>query len=531
MPGGADAQARSDAAWRPAGNPWLIALTVTLVAFMEVLDTTIVNVALPHIAGSMSASNDDATWTLTSYLVANGIVLPISGFFSRLFGRKRYFLISIGMFAVCSFFCGISTNLGMLIVARLAQGFFGGGLQPNQQAIILDTFEPSKRGIAFSITSIATIVAPVIGPTLGGYITDNYSWRWIFFINIPIGVFTFFAVTALVEDPPWITRNVGNVKADWIGLFLIGLGFGSLQIFMDRGEDDDWFGSAFIRLFFSLAVFGLSAAAVWLWNAENPVVRLKVLKDRNFAAGCVAIFALGFMLYSSAVVIPQFAQNVLGYTALLAGLVLSPGGLVILFLIPIVSRLLPLVQTRALIAFGIFALGCSLLYSHNLTPTMTFEHLTLIRATQTVGLAFLFVPISAIAYSTLPKTLSNDATSLYTMFRNVAGSIGIASATALLETRTQTHSAYLSSHLTVFRPAYVQTMAQIRAEIARLGYAPQAVRGLAMGLMHRNLQQQASILAYQDVFLMSAIVAFCVLPVCLLFQPTKAGGRAGPPAH
>jgi DHA2 family multidrug resistance protein len=526
----APAKVPADDTWRPSANPWAIALTVTLVAFMEVLDTTIVNVALPHIAGSLSASNDDATWALTSYLVANGIVLPMSGFFSRLLGRKRYFLICIGMFTVCSLLCGVATSLPMLIVSRLAQGFFGGGLQPNQQAIILDTFEPSRRGTAFSVTALATIVAPIVGPTLGGWITDNYSWRWVFFINVPVGLFAFFAVSALVEDPPWIKRGVGKVAADWVGLSLITIGFGCLQVFMDRGEDDDWFGSSFITAMFIIAAVGLTTAVVWLSYAKNPVVNLRVLRDRNFAAGCISVFSLGFMLYSSAVVIPQFAQSVLGYTATLAGLILSPGAVVIVVFIPIVSRLLPLVQTRYLVMTGFFTLGCALLYSHRLTPTTDFETLAFIRAAQTVGIAFLFVPISSIAYSTLPKRLSGDATSLFTMFRNVAGSIGISAATAIVEQRRQVHLAYLSRHLSPFSAPYQQLLHAIGGELRTLGYAATAVPRLALGLVNVDLTNEASLLAYMDVFEFSAVVAFCVVPFCFLFRPTKAGG-APPPMH
>jgi DHA2 family multidrug resistance protein len=521
----------ADDNWRPAANPWAIALTVTLVAFMEVLDTTIVNVALPHIAGTLSASTDDATWALTSYLVANGIVLPMSGFFSRVLGRKRYFLICIGMFTVCSLLCGLADSLPMLIVSRLAQGFFGGGLQPNQQAIILDTFEPSRRGAAFSVTALATIVAPVIGPTLGGWITDNFTWRWVFLINIPVGIFTFFAVSALIEDPPWIKRNVGRVKADWIGLSLITIGFGCLQVFMDRGEDDDWFGSSFITLMFLVGLLGLACAAVWLWYAKNPVVNLHVLADRNFAAGCITICALGFMLYSSAVVIPQFAQGVLGYTATLAGLILSPGGLMIIVLIPIVSRLLRVVQGRYLVMTGFLILGCALLYSHRLTPTIDFKTLAIIRASQTAGLAFLFVPISSIAYSTLPKRLSGDATSLFTMFRNVSGSIGISAATATVMQRSQVHRSYLAAHLSPFSSAYQQTLQQIETELHNLGYAATATRGLALGIMNRTLGEQASLLAYMDVFQLSAVIAFCIVPLCFLFRPGKVGGAGAAAVH
>src|SRR6185437_9996072 len=378
-----------DASWRPRGNPWLIAVVVTLAAFMEVLDTTIVNVSLPHIAGTVGASYDEATWTLTSYLIANGIVLPISGWLGRLIGRKRYFLICIAMFTACSFLCGMASSLGEMIIFRLMQGFFGGGLQPNQQSIILDTFEPSQRGRAFSIVAVAVIVAPIIGPTLGGWITDNYSWRWIFLINVPVGVFTFFAVARLVEDPPWVVREhkQGDKRVDYIGLGLIALGLGCLEVMLDRGEDRDWFGSPSIVMFGFLAFAGITGAIGWLLYPDKPVVNLRVYADRNFAVGSLVIFAIGAILYSSAVLIPQLAQQHFGYTALLAGLLLSPGALLVVLLIPIVAKvLLPHVQTRYIIAFGFFSLGCALLYAHRLTPDADFMTLAIIRAAQTFGL-------------------------------------------------------------------------------------------------------------------------------------------------
>ena len=318
--------------WKPSHNRWAIAVVVTFAAFMEILDTTIVNVALPHIAGGLSTSFDEATWTLTSYLVANGIVLTISGWLSTVFGRKRYFLICLGMFTVCSFFCGTATSLTQLVIFRLAQGFFGGGLQPTQQAIILDTFPPEKRAAAFGVTAIATIVAPVLGPTLGGYLTDTFNWRWVFLINIPIGVAAVFFVSVLVEDPPWLAKRSGHI--DFIGLSLITLGLGCFQIMLDRGENEDWFGSHFIQMMACLAAVGILGAIGWLLIAKKPVVNLDVFKDKNFATGCVLIGATGGILYAGAVVIPQFAQTVIGYTATWAGLILSPGGLVVILLIP-----------------------------------------------------------------------------------------------------------------------------------------------------------------------------------------------------
>jgi DHA2 family multidrug resistance protein len=519
--------ADTHASWKPRANPWLIALVVTLAAFMEILDTTIVNVALPHIAGSMSASNDEATWTLTSYLVANGIVLPISGWLGNVFGRKRYFLICLAMFTVCSFLCGIAASLGQLILFRLLQGFFGGGLQPNQQSIILDTFPPDQRTRAFSLTAVATVVAPVLGPTLGGLITDNISWRWVFLVNIPVGLIATLAVAALVEDPPWARK--GETSVDYVGLGLIALGLGCLQIVMDRGEDDDWLGSPFIRVFLVLSVIGLVGAVVWLLYARKPVVDLRVLKDRNFAVGSLMMFCMAAILYSSAVVIPQLAQVVLGYTATLAGYILSPGAVIVLFFIPVVGRLMPLVQTRFLVAFGFLCLGIALVYSHYLTPDVDFTTLASMRIAQTVGLAFLFVPISTIAYATLPREKNGDAAALFTMFRNVAGSIGISAATALVTERTQVRTAHLVPHLTPFDQPYLDLVQRNQDALISLGRSPAQAASTAVGMVYHTLRDQAQILAYSDVFMMCAIMAFAVLPFAFLFTGAKAGGAR--PAH
>jgi DHA2 family multidrug resistance protein len=521
----------ASSAWKPKANPWLIAVVVTVAAFMEVLDTTIVNVSLPHIAGSLSSSYDDATWALTSYLVANGIVLTISGWLSDLLGRKRYFLICIGMFTVCSFLCGTSTSLPELIVFRLAQGFFGGGLQPNQQSIILDTFEPAQRGKAMSVVAIATIVAPILGPTLGGYITDNFSWRWIFFINIPVGALGIFGVASLVEDPPWVKERRSR-GIDFIGISLITMGLGCLQVALDRGEDEDWLGSPFIRVMFLLAFLGIAGAIAWLLTAKKPVVNLHVMGDKNFALGVMMIAFMAFILYSSAVVIPQFAQQVIGYTATLAGLILSPGGVVIICLIPFVTRVLPKIPTRYLITIGFTIMGFALLYSGRLVPDMTFLHLASLRAAQTVGLAFMFVPISTIAYASLPRELNGDAAALYTMFRNVSGSIGISTATALITQRTQTREAYLSTWMTPLNQPYNTLIQQDRAALLSMGHAAATTESTARGLIYQTFHTQASVLAYSDVFNICAIAAFAIVPFTFLFSNYKPGaGARGPAAH
>jgi len=516
-----------DAAWRPRSSPWLITGAATLAPFMEILDSTIVNVSIPHIAGSLSASYDDATWTLTSYLVANGVVMPVAGWLSRLIGRKRYFMICIGMFTLCSFLCGVAASLPQLVLFRLLQGVFGGGLQPCQQSIVLDTFEPAQRSRGFSVVAFAVIFAPILGPVLGGWITDSYSWRWVFLINVPIGLLALVMVAELVEDPPWVRRDrVRLYDIDAVGLGLIALGLGSLQIMLDRGEDADWFGSPSIRLFGLLAVMGLVGAVCWLLLTEKPIVNLRVLSDRNFAVGVVMIALISALLYSSNLLIPSLAQQWLGYTALLAGLLLSPGALIMVVLIPLVARfLMPNVKTRSLLAFGFFMMGVAAWWAQNLTPQIDFTTLAIFRAVQTVGLAFLFVPNSTLTYSTLPRHLNTDATALYNMFRNIVGSIGVTLATAAIEQRTQTHRAYLSQHLTPLDQPYVDLLARMTHALTDMGHSALGAHSAAMDLLNTTLTKQAAVLAYMDVFQLCAVIAFVAVPVTFLFRPSKAGGR------
>jgi MFS transporter, DHA2 family, multidrug resistance protein len=516
-------------AWKPRANPWLIAVVVTLAAFMEILDTTIVNVALPHIAGSLSISSDDATWALTSYLVANGIVLTISGWLGTVFGRKRYFLICIAMFTVCSLLCGMAQSLSQLIVFRLLQGLFGGGLQPNQQAIVLDSFEPQKRGAAFAITAIATVVAPVLGPVLGGYITDHASWRWIFFINIPVGVFACLAVGALVEDPPWAVKQRRSI--DYIGLGLITLGLGCLQVVMDRGEDEGWFGSPLIVQLAILAGLGLAGAVTWLLTARDPVVDLRVLKDRNFAVSSALIVSMSMLLYGTAVLLPQFAQTTIGYTATWAGLLLAPGGLAVMLLIPPAGRLMKVVQLRYVIAAGFAIMGLGLVYSNTLVPSIDFRTLAAMRCLQTAGLGFLFVPISVMSYYSLPKSFGADAAALFVMFRNVSGSIGISAATALVTERTQARQAHLSTWLTPFNQPFNALVAQNEQALRSLGRAPTTLHHDAVGYTFQTLQHQSAVLAYADVFIYGAVLAAAMIPLAMLLSPAKDSGQHSAPMH
>ena len=524
--GGAEAE---HANWKPAFNPWLIAVSVTLAAFMEILDTTIVNVALPHIAGSLAASNDEATYALTAYLTANGIVLTVSGWLSDTIGRKRYFLICLGMFTVFSFLCGIATTLPQLIIFRAFQGFFGGGLQPNQQAIILDTFPPEKRGAAFGLTAVATIVAPVLGPTLGGWITDTYSWRWIFFVNVPVGIFAVVVNFILVEDPPWekAKQKRKTRGIDYIGLSLISVGLGCMQVMIDKGEDWDWFGSPIIRTLAVLAFLGIGGAIVWLLTAKKPIVNLDIFKDKNFALGCVFIGAMGAILYASSVIIPQFAQTELGYTATISGLILSPGGLVVIVLIPIVGQLMTRIATRYIVMFGFFLMGCALFYSGGLVPSIDFKTLVYMRSAQTAALGFLFVPISQIAYLTLPLRYRSDGAAIFSMFRNVFGSIGISLSSAMVTERTQIDQANLQKFMTPLHPGYNEYLAKAQATITALGNAPSMVETVATGQLYQTYLKQAATLAYANVFMYASVIAFCVVPFCFLITKKTASGGGG----
>jgi DHA2 family multidrug resistance protein len=515
--------------WKPRSNPWLVAVIVTLGAFMEVLDTTIVNVSLPHIAGSLSISSDEATWTLTTYLVANGIVLTISGALSRRLGRKHYFLICIGGFTAASLACGFASEFWQILLFRAAQGFFGGGLQPTQQAIILDHFPPEKRQAAFSISAVAIVIAPILGPVLGGYLTDTYSWHWIFLINVPVGALTFFGVMHFVEDPPHVRKERKTAPPfDYIGVAFVTLALGCLEVGIDRGEDYDWLGSPFIRVMFVISAIGFLFGCTYLYYARHPIVDLRVFKDHNFALGTLQIAFMGFVLYASAVLIPQFSQQQIGYTATWAGLVLAPGAAILVLLIPAVGRLLNYVPTKYVIAFGGATLSAALLYSSFLVPDMDFTQLMILRASQTCGLAFLFVPISTIAYATIPERLNGDAAALFSMARNVVGGIGISVSTALVTDHLQTRQAHLIDNLTPTDQGYVDYLQQMQRALIDTGQTAFQAAQNAPGQVFQILRNQAAVLAYSDVFVITAVMTLIMIPTALLMSGIKGKGGAGP---
>ncbi|MBF0421546.1 MAG: DHA2 family efflux MFS transporter permease subunit [Magnetococcales bacterium] len=508
-------------------HPMLVAVVVSLAAFMEVLDTTITNVSLTHIAGSLAASQNESSWVLTSYLVANGIVLPLSGWLAGVMGRKNFFLLCITCFTVASFACGIATSLPVLIGFRLLQGLAGGGLQPMQQAIIMDSFPPEKRGVAFGITGITMVVAPILGPTLGGYITDHFSWRWIFFMNVPVGLLAVLLVKALVTDPPH-ARAKGLFSIDYIGMGLLALGLGAMQIVLDKGEEDDWFDSHFIILCTIVAAISLIAAFLWLWRQNEAIVDLRLLQDRYFGPACLMIFVVGFVLYGSSTLLPMLVQSQFGYDATLAGLVLSPGGLAVIVLMPTVGKLVNKIQSRYLIVVGMTLTGSGMAMTALFTPQTDYSTFVLMRILQVSGLPFLFVPISTMAFSAIPKEKSNKASALFSMMRNLGGSFGIAIILSYLLQRQQWHQTILGQHLATTDTAMQTTLATVTRTLIDHGYPPSSAPTQAMEVMHRHLMHHAVILGYGDAFQIFAVF-IGTLAVAALFLPRNKIHEVKPP--
>jgi DHA2 family multidrug resistance protein len=514
---------------KPAANPWLVAMVVSLAAFMEVLDTTITNVSLSHIAGSLAASQDESTWVLTSYLVANGIILPLSGWLSGVFGRKNFFMLCIGGFTAASFACGIANSLPMLIIFRLIQGLAGGGLQPTQQAIILDSFPLEKRGSVFAITGITMIVAPILGPTLGGYITDNFSWRWIFYMNVPVGTLAFFLVGRLVEDPPH-AKAKGLGKIDYTGLGLIALALGALQVVLDKGQENDWFGSDFILSFSLVSGVALISALIWMLPQEDPVIDFKILGKRSFGLACVMIFFLGFALYGSSALMPLLVQSQYGYDATLSGLVLSPGGIAVIVFMPVVGKLVSRVQPRYLISFGMLLTSIGMWMTMLVTPQASYSTFVIMRIMQVVGLPFLFIPISTLAFVDIPREKSSKASALYALMRNLGGSIGIAILASYVTRHTQIHQSYLSSNLSPANRVYEGEHAALLRHLTAEGMAPLRAGAAVMAQFYRQLGTQASILSYADAYRILAYITLFLSGIALCMPKVSLKKKSDPAA-
>jgi DHA2 family multidrug resistance protein len=517
--------AATPVAWVPSFNPWLIAVVVAMAAFMEVLDTSIANVALPYMAGNLGASNDESTWILTSYLVSNAIVLPISGWLVTVFGRKRFFMMCLVVFTISSLLCGIAPSLGAIIFFRILQGLGGGGLQPVAQAILADTFPPEKRGIAFALYGVTVIVAPTIGPTLGGWLTDNYSWRWIFFINLPVGILALILVLRLIEDPPWAKLVRGAFgRIDYIGVSLLVLGVGALQIMLDKGQEDDWFGSHFILTLAILAVVGLVGLGVWEWFYKSPIIDMRLYRNLNFMAANGMIFFLGMLLFAALVMMPLFLQSLLGYTAQSAGLVLSGGGLLLLFMLPVTGVLSSKVQSRHLIALGWGILALAMFYSTRaLDLQISFGSASLLRVVQVAGLGFLFVPINTSSYVGIAPEKSSSVAGLVNFWRNIGSSVGTSIVTTLIARRTQVHQQYLVGHLSPGNPLYQGSGSAISSHLATGGSNQVLAAQRAIAISYRTLIQQATTLAYLDTYLVLATLAAIMFALSFFLRKNQPG--------
>src|SRR5579883_106092 len=513
-------------------NPWIIAPTVGLAAFMEVLDISIANVALQHIAGSLSASQDESTWILTSYLITNAIVLPMSGWLASTIGRKRYFLGCIIGFSIASLLCGLAPSLGFLIVARGLQGVAGGGLQPNAQAILADAFPPQKRGLAFAAYGIAVVFAPAIGPTLGGWITDNFSWPWVFLLNVPVGAcLSLLAARMLVDPPEQVAQRRARLKAgvrfDYIGFALLVIGMCALQVVLDKGQEDDWWASAFITELALTAAAALFVFVIWELRCGEPIVDLRLLGNRNFALGNLLMFMLGFILLGSTVLLPLFVQTMLGYTATDAGLVISPGGFAIMALMPVVGALVSRVDARLLIAFGLAASSLALFDMTRFDLNVDYATVAWARIYQSASLAFLFIPINTIAYYGLPPAKSNESSAIINMMRNLGGSFGIAIATTLLVRRQQYHQNVLVAHVTPYRSAYSAAIDTMQQAFASQSASAADALHHAQALLYAMVQKQAAMLSYIDGFWVMAVISLAMVPCVLLLRKVKPGAAQG----
>jgi DHA2 family multidrug resistance protein len=501
--------------WTPTFNPWLIAASVMLATFMEVLDTSVANVALPHIAGNLSATPEEATWVLTSYLVSNAIILPAASWMGRFFGRKRFLIVCIAIFTLSSAVCGAAGSLGMLIVARIAQGAGGGALQPIAQAVLMESFPREKRGSAMAVFGLGVVVAPIIGPTLGGWITDNYSWRWIFYINIPIGILAVFMANMFVEDPPYI-RDQRPGRIDYLGFGLMAVALGTMQLVLDKGQEEEWFASSFITWFVILSVTAAIAFVIWELRSKEPIVDLRVMLNRNFAVGTSLMICMGIVLYGTIALLPLFLQTLMGYPAVDSGLAVSPRGFGAVTSMLIVGRLINRVRGRYLVMFGFSVLAYSIYAFSKINLEISISSIVWPNIISGFAMGFIFVPLTTMALGTLSNEQMGNASGVFNLMRNTGGSVGIATVTTLLARGAQVHQAAMVAHLTPYDPAFQQRLGQMAAR-GGAGVATQQAYAGIYGILVR----QATLLSYIDIFRVLSFLCVLCVPAALLFERVK----------
>jgi DHA2 family multidrug resistance protein len=514
--------------WKPRVNPWLIAMTVALAAFMEVLDTSIANVALPHIAGSLGASTDEGTWVLTSYLVSNAIVLPMGAWASSVMGRRNFFVLCIVIFTISSFLCGAALSLPMLLIFRVIQGAGGGGMQPMAQAIMADSFEPQKRGQAFALYGLVVVLAPSIGPTLGGWITDNLSWRWIFFINIPVGILAFVLVNRLVDDPPWIKSDRSKLRQmDYLGLSFLTIAMGGMQIMLDKGEENAWFASGFIRFFAFLFVGGMIALVWWEWRHKNPLINIKLFRFKNFAICCFLMALVGGVLNANTVLQPQFMQLLLGWTATNAGLALTAGGIALVFVMPLAGYATGKVSARTLTVIGFILFVISFHYAAVVTTLeMTFSLASWLRVVQMIPIPFCFIAITTAAYVGMPKEESNQVAGLINFARNIGGSILIALTNAQVTNRAEWHQQHLQSAMQAGSITFQQQSNTLSGFFGSHFGDPNGM-GMALANIYSQLNRQAQMQGYQDVYMELSWMSMGLVVLAFLLSKNRPGAGSG----
>jgi DHA2 family multidrug resistance protein len=510
------AEAREHA-WKPAANPWMIASSVMLATFMVVLDSSVANVALPHIAGNLSASTDESTWLLTSYLVSNAIMLPASGWVARRIGRKRLLLTSILIFTAASLLCGVSVTMPMLIFARVLQGIGGGGMQLLAQSILLESFPVYQRGMAMAVYGVGVVVAPVIGPTLGGWITDSYSWRWIFYINLPVGILALFMVNLFVEDPPYLRKSFTGA-IDYLGFGLMAVWLGTLQFMLDKGQEADWFAAPWIRWTAAASILALIGFVIRELTDHEPIVQLRVFADRNFAVGTAITCLYGFVLYGATAMLPLFLQTMMGYSALDSGMSVSPRGVGSMVSMIAAGILVRRIDERALMVFGFALLGISTWMLGDINLEIGMSSVILPNIGSGLAMGFIFVPLTTMTLSRLHREEIGNASGIYNLMRNIGGSVGIATVMTFLVRGSQVHQNYLTANTSAGSGVASGMMGGLQKKLVEQGTDAVSAQYKALGSLYRNVQQQSSLLAYADNFRLIAGLALLCIPLVLLFQ-------------